>query len=233
MPRRGGVCLVFALRAFCVRGRTRALYGQAADIRPAADGRAFVGCRQFETFRDGRRCAVDGLATGLRRADNGLLTDYTRACLRTSDGRATGGHWSDLDESCYFEMGGGAAGGLPTGLSRTIPLRPDNGRQTDRQRTSDGRRTGGHSSVADILRHSEMGGGGAADLPRACDGLLTDGRWGGISQTWTNPAIPRWAVVCRRHFMRRVEDNAPYRGRTAVAGQSSTDVTRTAVTRPA
>ena len=79
---------MFALRAFCVRGRTRALYGQAADIRPAADGRAFVGCRQFETFRDGRRCAVDGLATGLRRADNGLLTDYTRACLRTYDGRA-------------------------------------------------------------------------------------------------------------------------------------------------
>ena len=31
---------------------------------------------------------MDGLATGLRRADNGLLTDYTRACLRTYDGRA-------------------------------------------------------------------------------------------------------------------------------------------------
>ena len=26
MPRRGGVCLVFALRSFCVRGRTRALH---------------------------------------------------------------------------------------------------------------------------------------------------------------------------------------------------------------
>ena len=26
-------------------------------------------------------------------------------------------------------------------------------------------------------------------------GLLTDGRWAGIGQTWTNPAIPRWAAA--------------------------------------
>ena len=37
------------------------------------------------------------------------------------------------------------------------------GLSTGQRRTSDGRRTGGHSSDADILRHSEMGGG-MADL---------------------------------------------------------------------
>ena len=78
-------------------------------------------------------------------------------------------------------MGGGArwvdlprtGNGHATGYTRTIPLRTDNGRQTDRQRTSDGRRTGGHSSVADILRHSEMGGGMAADLPWTGNGHAT------------------------------------------------------------
>ncbi|MBP3405121.1 MAG: hypothetical protein J6N18_03385 [Kiritimatiellae bacterium] len=29
-------------------------------------------------------------------------------------------------------------------------------------------------------------------------GLLTDGRRAGIGQTWTNPAIPRWAATARR-----------------------------------
>ena len=79
-------------------------------------------------------------------------------------------------------MGGGmrwadlpwTGNGHATGYTRTIPLRTDNGRQTDRQRTSDGRRTGGHSSVADILRHSEMGGG-MADLGRASDGRAMGG----------------------------------------------------------
>ena len=99
-------------------------------MRRTSDGRAFVGRRQFETCRDGRRCAVDGLATGLRRADNGLLTDYTRACLRTYDGRITGG-------------------------TRTI------------------------------------------------HGLLTGGRWAGIRQTWTNPAITRWAAVWRTRTFHR------------------------------
>ena len=63
MPRRGGVCLVFALRSFCVRGRTRALYGRATD-------------RQ-----------------------------------RTSDRRQTGGHSSDADILRHSKMGGGAVGG--------------------------------------------------------------------------------------------------------------------------
>ena len=133
----------------------------------------FCDIPRWAAARGGWTC--HGLATDGRHTDaHGLCTDCTRACLRTSDGRATGGHWSDLDESSYFEMGGGAAGGLPTGLSRTIPLRTDNGRQTDRQWTSDGRRTGGHSSVADILRHSEMGGG-MADLGRASDGRAMGG----------------------------------------------------------
>ena len=52
------------------------------------------------------------------------------------------------------------------------------GLSTGQRRTSDGRRTGGHSSDADILRHSEMGGGAAADLPRTGNGHAT-----GLSQT--------------------------------------------------
>ena len=40
----------------------RAADGQAMDIRRAADGRAFVCCRHFATFRDGRRHG--GLGTG-------------------------------------------------------------------------------------------------------------------------------------------------------------------------
>ena len=51
------------------------------------------------------------------------------------------------------------------------------GLSTGQRRTSDRRRTGGHSSDADILRHSKMGGGAAADLPRTRHGLSTDGTW--------------------------------------------------------
>ncbi len=93
-------------------------------MRRTSDGRAFVGRRQFETCRDGRR----------RR------------------------------------------GGLATGKPRTY----------------DGRITGG---------------------TRTHNGLLTGGRGAGFGQTWTNPAIRRWAAAWRQHFTRRVEDNAPYHGR--------------------
>ena len=146
--RRGGVCLMFALRSFCVRGRTRALYGRATD-------------RQ-----------------------------------RTSDRRRTGGHSSDADILRHSEMGGGARWAeLPRACLRT----------------SDGRRTGGHSSDADILRHSEMGGGArrtchgrGTDSPQAAHGLayglLTDGRRAGFGQTWTSPDVPRWAAAdCAAH----------------------------------
>ena len=67
---------------------TRAGHGRDTDCARTGDGRASVRLGRIQLSQDGRRCAVDGLATGLRRADNGLLTDYTRACLRTYDGRA-------------------------------------------------------------------------------------------------------------------------------------------------
>ena len=112
---RAGAC-VFVRCSFCVR---------------SAFGRVLCGVRlvlvRVAFVRGGR-------SRGGSRTHNGLLTDGTRACLRTSDGRATGGHRSDLDESSYPKMGGGAAADLPrtgnghaTGLSRTIPLRTDNG----------------------------------------------------------------------------------------------------------
>ena len=153
-----------------LRSRTRD--GQATDIRRA-------GIRLMPTFCDIPRWAAarggwtcHGLATDGRHTDaHGLCTDCTRACLRTSDGRATGGHWSDLDESSYFEMGGGAAGGLPTGLSRTIPLRTDNGRQTDRQRTQTG---GGRAGIRLLPTFCDIPRWAAAW--RTWDGLLTGGR---------------------------------------------------------
>ena len=47
------------------------------------------------------------------------------------------------------------------------------GLSTGLRRTSDRRRTGGHSSDADILRHSKMGGGAVADYPRTGNGHAT------------------------------------------------------------
>ena len=56
------------------------------------------------------------------------------------------------------------------------------GLSTGQRRTSDGRRTGGHSSDADLLRHSKMGGGARrtchgreTDTPRATHGRTTGG----------------------------------------------------------
>ena len=40
-----------------------------------------------------------------------------------------------------------------------------------------------------------QGGGRYTGWPRAGYGLRTDGRRAGIGQTWTNPAIPRWAAA--------------------------------------
>ena len=51
-----------------------------------------------------------GHITDELQADYGLHTDLRR----TSDGRTTGGHRSDLDESSHPKMGGG--GGLTYGL---------------------------------------------------------------------------------------------------------------------
>ncbi|MBR5548706.1 MAG: hypothetical protein IKU71_03150 [Kiritimatiellae bacterium] len=177
---------VFVGCSFCVRSRPvwRSSCVGSCGVRARRQiARRLTGGSQRRRIVEVKPKAADS-----PRAGHGLATDGTRACLRTSDGRITGGHWSDLDESSYPKMGGGArwtwhgretdtpraTHGLETGGTRTIPLRTDNGRQTDRQRTSDGRRTGGHSSVADILRHSEMGGG-MADLRRAYYGRAMGG----------------------------------------------------------
>ena len=87
------------------------------------------------------------------------------------------------------------------------------------------RLTGGKPKTADCGSKAQ-GGGHYTGTPRAYYRLHTDGRRAGIGQTWTNPAIPRWAETARRHFTRRVEDNAPYHGLL-------TGGTRTAVTRDA
>ena len=150
-----------------------------------AGASVFVGCSFCVRSRPvWRSSCVGSCGVRARRQIARRHTDAQRACLRTSDGREMGGHWSDLDESSYPKMGGGArwvdlprtGNGHATGYTRTIPLRTDNGRQTDRRRTSDRRQMGGHSSDADILRHSEMGGGMRwADLRRASDGRAMGG----------------------------------------------------------
>ena len=132
MPRRGGVCLVFALRSFCVRGRTRALYGRATD-------------RQ-----------------------------------RTSDRRQTGGHSSDADILRHSEMGGGARWvDLPrteTDTPRATHGRFPYGRTTGGRRTGNGHQTGGGRAGIRLLPTF-------CDIPRwaaawrTWDGLLTGGRW--------------------------------------------------------
>ena len=110
-------------------------------MRRTSDGRAFVGRRQFETCRDGRR-RRGGLATGKP---------------RTYDGRITGG-------------------------TRTI------------------------------------------------HGLLTGGRWAGIRQTWTNPAITRWAAVWRtRTFHRFHARSSPA---FTDAAQAATDETSVVTVAP-
>ena len=93
------------------------------------------------------------------------------------------------------------------------------GLSTGQRRTSDRRRTGGHSSDADILRHSKMGGGGLdPDGTRAAHGLayglLTDGRRAGFGQTWTNPDVPRWAAArWRTTHGRETDTPRAYHGR--------------------
>ena len=102
-------------------------------------------------------------AVDATRAGHGRDTD----CARTGDGRASVrlGRIQLSQDGRRRAVGGLATdgNGHATGYTRTIPLRTDNGRQTDR-----------HSSVADILRHSEMGGG-MADLGRASDGRAMGG----------------------------------------------------------
>ena len=68
-------------------------------MRRTSDGRAFVGRRQFETCRDGRRRrgglatgkprTYDGRITGGTRTHNGLLTDSDTDWKRTLDGLLT------------------------------------------------------------------------------------------------------------------------------------------------
>ena len=56
--------------------------------------------------------------------------------------------------------------------------------------------------------------GHTTGLLRTVHGLLTDGRWAGISQTWTNPAIPRWAAAAQRTCHGRETDTPrAYHGR--------------------
>ena len=137
--------------------RTRTRYGRDTGCKRAIHGRLTVGGVERVACRAGASVFV-GCSFCVR-----SLPVWRSSCVGSCGVRArrqiarrlTGGKPKTAD--CGSKAQGG---GLSTG----------------QRRTSDGRRTGGHSSDADILRHSEMGGGAAADLPRACHGLLTDER---------------------------------------------------------
>ena len=135
-----------------------------------------------------------GLTTGMERACHGRSTvlvlsrDACRAggcvfvscsfCVRSSFGRVLCGVRLVLVRVAFVR--GGSQGEAADCGRRRVHLRTWEGRgglSTGQRRTSDRRLTGGHSSDADILRHSEMGGGAAADLPRTRHGLSTDGTW--------------------------------------------------------
>ena len=126
----------------------------AADSPRASDGLLTgggrAGIRLMPTFCDiprwaaARRRAIHGRETDTPRAYHGRFpygreTGGTWACLRTSDGRATGGLRSDLDKPRDTKMGGGCAA---TGYTRTC-LRAAYGRHNDtRQDRCAGRREG-------------------------------------------------------------------------------------------
>ena len=95
----------------------RSIQGRIADFPRTIDG-LYADLRRTRRRHFTRRVEDNapshgrmrhGLPTDISRAGFRLITDFTRACLRTSDGRAMGGHRSDLDESSYPKMGGGVA----------------------------------------------------------------------------------------------------------------------------
>ena len=129
---------------------------------------------------------------------------------RTSDGRAFVGRRQF--ETC---QDGRRRGGLATGKPRTSDglltggTRTHNGlltdSDTDWKRTLDGlltdftRTSDGRAAVAGRPPYHGL----LTDCTRTIHGLLTGGRWAGIRQTWTNPAITRWAAVWRTRTFHR------------------------------
>ena len=150
-----------------------------------------------------------GLTTGMERACHGRSTvlvlsrDACRAgacvfvrcsfCVRSSFGRVLCGVRLVLVRVAFVR--GGSQGEAADCGRRRVHIRTWDwslrdtrrtlhGPATDLRRTSDGRRKGGHSSDADILRHSKMGGARWADATKrvppvaaadcAAHGLETD-----------------------------------------------------------
>ena len=161
-------------------------------------------------------------ASAVGRSRYGRMADKPRACdvrardrFGTAHGLCTGGvrlRFAPRTDECRVAAAFASCSPFAPSAFADAP-RALYGRATDRQRTSDRRQTGGHSSDADILRHSEMGGG-AADLPRTGNGHAT-GYTRTIPPTGGQRACLRAfngrnTDLLRRHFARRVEDNAPY-----------------------
>ena len=168
---------VFVGCSFCVRSRPvwRSSCVGSCGVRARRQiARRLTGGSQRRRIVEVKPKAADS-----PRAGHGLATDGTRACLRTSDGRITGGHWSDLDESSYPKMGGGARWtwhGRETDTPRATHGRFPYGRTTGGRRTGNGHQTGGGRAGIRLLPTF-------CDIPRwaaawrTCDGLITDGRW--------------------------------------------------------
>ena len=145
----------------------RAGYGQETDGQRASNGRSTAIVLSRDACRAG-----------------GCVFVSCSFCVRSSFGRFLWGVRLVLVRVAFVR--GGSQGEAADCGRRRVHLRTWDwslrdtrrtlhGPATDLRRTSDGRRTGGHSSDADILRHSEMGGGAAADCTRTRHGHATGG----------------------------------------------------------
>ena len=135
----GGRAGIRLMPTFCdiprwAAARRRTCHGRETDWRRVRDNAR--GCLRTLRVRLTPNLPSESICF-LRHIYHRRATDGTWACLRTSDGRATGGLRSDLDKPRRAKMGGGAVAdytrtgnGHATGLSRTIPLRTGNGRHT-------------------------------------------------------------------------------------------------------
>ena len=115
----------------------------------------------------------------MRRTRNGHTTDRTRARygLLTVCGLECGVERARLCSSVVRSAFGRVLCGVRLVLVRVAFVR------------------GGSQGEAADCGSEAQGGGRYTGWPRAGYGLRTDGRRAGIGQTWTNPAIPRWAAA--------------------------------------
>ena len=192
------------------------------DFTRASEGHHTDGLRPCHGRCTGEQRASGGQTTGLRRASEGQIRDGTRPLhgrrsLEVRGGRAL--------RSRLGRMSAASRRRLPrVRPSLLLRSRTHHGLCTDARRTGNGHQTGGGRAgirlmptSCDIPRWAATRRtchGRETDTPRATHGLET-----GLSRTIPPTGGQRACLrafngrntdLLRRHFARRVEDNAPY-----------------------